>query len=284
MRANQINLLGTVLVLAILFLSQTVSAGRQYNPTLMRFMQPDPRIANPYNPQDLNRYSYVRNNPLKYTDPTGELPNLAQAVDSANIVSYLRSVESKCQGCSVEQIIGEAARRFQRKEMPGGETVWGKGEKRGNMYFHTTSSGWVDSMHFFSCAELDLWTNDLTTKIAGYAVEGVQIVLPGGQSSAFSVEDLPSDWVGVKFGEYLKANKDSGLSPSELLEKYFKEIGATKMDDSGTGYSNLPVTDDRIWDQPYRSLDPNKKAYPEESSSSSRRPWYLGGTRDKTAK
>ena len=28
-------------------------------------------MPNPGNPQDLNRYTYVRNNPLKYTDPTG---------------------------------------------------------------------------------------------------------------------------------------------------------------------------------------------------------------------
>jgi hypothetical protein len=37
----------------------------------MHFTQPDPFIPDPGNPQDLNRYSYVRNNPLKYTDPTG---------------------------------------------------------------------------------------------------------------------------------------------------------------------------------------------------------------------
>ncbi|MFZ2455820.1 MAG: RHS repeat-associated core domain-containing protein [Candidatus Altiarchaeia archaeon] len=36
------------------------------------FMQPDPIMQNPIDPQTLNRYSYVRNNPVKYTDPTGE--------------------------------------------------------------------------------------------------------------------------------------------------------------------------------------------------------------------
>ena len=34
-------------------------------------MQPDSIVPNPGNPQDLNRYSYVRNNPVRYTDPTG---------------------------------------------------------------------------------------------------------------------------------------------------------------------------------------------------------------------
>jgi hypothetical protein len=32
---------------------------------------PDPVIAEPGDPQMLNRYSYVRNNPLRYTDPSG---------------------------------------------------------------------------------------------------------------------------------------------------------------------------------------------------------------------
>lgn len=45
-----------------------------YDPHLGRFISPDPIIPNLYNPQDFNAYSYVRNNPLKYTDPTGNLP------------------------------------------------------------------------------------------------------------------------------------------------------------------------------------------------------------------
>ena len=28
-------------------------------------------VPEPGNPQDLNRYAYVRNNPLRYTDPSG---------------------------------------------------------------------------------------------------------------------------------------------------------------------------------------------------------------------
>lgn len=53
---------------------------RYYDPHIHRFTQPDEIIHDPYNPQDLNRYAYVRNNPLKYTDPTGNIPLLAIAL------------------------------------------------------------------------------------------------------------------------------------------------------------------------------------------------------------
>ena len=45
--------------------------GRIYDPTIGRFLQADPIIQDPYNTQSLNRYSYVMNNPLSYTDPSG---------------------------------------------------------------------------------------------------------------------------------------------------------------------------------------------------------------------
>jgi len=63
----------TILIASLVILSVPVSAGRQYNPTLGRFMQPDPIVQNYYNPQNLNRYSYTLNNPMKYTDPTGHV-------------------------------------------------------------------------------------------------------------------------------------------------------------------------------------------------------------------
>jgi hypothetical protein len=44
---------------------------RYYSPYLNRWIQPDTIVPDPTNPQDLNRYSYARNNPVKYVDPTG---------------------------------------------------------------------------------------------------------------------------------------------------------------------------------------------------------------------
>lgn len=48
--------------------------GRLYNPTIGRFVSADPTVPDPVNTQDWNRYSYVRNSPVNYIDPTGYDP------------------------------------------------------------------------------------------------------------------------------------------------------------------------------------------------------------------
>ncbi|MEW6715768.1 MAG: RHS repeat-associated core domain-containing protein, partial [Nitrospirota bacterium] len=44
---------------------------RYYDPVLGRFVSADSIVQDPFEPQTLNRYSYVINNPLKYVDPNG---------------------------------------------------------------------------------------------------------------------------------------------------------------------------------------------------------------------
>jgi len=64
---------------ALGFTGQRLDAGvgllyyraRYYDPGLGRFTQPDTLVPSPADPQSLNRYAYVHNNPLRFTDPTG---------------------------------------------------------------------------------------------------------------------------------------------------------------------------------------------------------------------
>ena len=44
---------------------------RLYDPALARMLSPDNLVSDPTNTQAYNRYSYVWNNPMKYTDPSG---------------------------------------------------------------------------------------------------------------------------------------------------------------------------------------------------------------------
>jgi RHS repeat-associated protein len=45
--------------------------GRLYDPVIARFLSADPIIQDAYNSQSYNRYAYVLNNPMSYTDPSG---------------------------------------------------------------------------------------------------------------------------------------------------------------------------------------------------------------------
>jgi RHS repeat-associated protein len=55
--------------------------GRMYDPVLGRMLSPDNYTHS--GTQGLNRYAYVFNNPLKYTDPSGEFPWLAVMIGVA---------------------------------------------------------------------------------------------------------------------------------------------------------------------------------------------------------
>lgn len=73
------------------FTGQVLDAGtglyyfgaRFYDPQLGRFTSPDIYIQAPYDPQSLNRYGYVRNNPVSFVDPDGHFWFLAPIIGAA---------------------------------------------------------------------------------------------------------------------------------------------------------------------------------------------------------
>jgi RHS repeat-associated protein len=62
--------------------------GRMYDPILGRFLSPDPYVQAPDMLQNFNRYSYCLNNPLIYTDPSGENPIIVAMIIGAVIGAY----------------------------------------------------------------------------------------------------------------------------------------------------------------------------------------------------
>ncbi|WP_169729095.1 toxin TcdB middle/N-terminal domain-containing protein [Methanolobus tindarius] len=57
----------------------TYYGARYYSPEYRIFVQPDMMLPEIYNPQALNRYSYCLTNPVKYNDPSGNVPQLVAA-------------------------------------------------------------------------------------------------------------------------------------------------------------------------------------------------------------
>ncbi|WP_062176606.1 RHS repeat domain-containing protein [Dysgonomonas macrotermitis] len=56
---------------------------RLYDPVIGRFLSPDPYVQAPDFSQNFNRYSYALNNPLRYTDPSGEWFGLDDLIAAA---------------------------------------------------------------------------------------------------------------------------------------------------------------------------------------------------------
>ncbi len=83
--------------------------GRIYDPSLGRFLQADPNIQAADNTQSLNRYSYVLNNPLNATDPSGFFfKGLLKTLKSFASVIVVAVLTVYCGPCSAA-FIGAAA-------------------------------------------------------------------------------------------------------------------------------------------------------------------------------
>ncbi|MFN0117854.1 MAG: RHS repeat-associated core domain-containing protein, partial [Elusimicrobiota bacterium] len=61
----------SVLIFILSTMTSITAQARYYDPTQGRFLTPDIIVEEPSDPQSLNRYSYVRNNPINFNDPLG---------------------------------------------------------------------------------------------------------------------------------------------------------------------------------------------------------------------
>ena len=62
---------------------------RKYNPEMGIFTQPEQIFPNVYDPQQLNRYRFERNNPYKYVDETGKVAQVALAILGVGVIAGL---------------------------------------------------------------------------------------------------------------------------------------------------------------------------------------------------
>ncbi len=74
---------------------------RMYDALLGRFIQPDRTVSNPSEPQSLDKYSYVKNNPITFDDPSGNDPTCTDLNPTSDmchpVVNICLNNESDCQ-------------------------------------------------------------------------------------------------------------------------------------------------------------------------------------------
>lgn len=75
--------------------------GRMYDPLLGRMLSPDNFVQDPFSTQNFNRFSYVVNNPLKFTDPSGDfliIPIIIGAIIGGTTNFILNGANFNAQG------------------------------------------------------------------------------------------------------------------------------------------------------------------------------------------
>ena len=124
--------------------------GRLYDPVLGRFFSPDNYVQMPDNSQSFNRYSYCLNNPLKYTDPSGELFGIDDAVIAFAVFNMASSMmQASFEGKSVWKagalsLLSSAASYGIGEVFKGTTTTFGKELLRAGA--HGLASGVVSAL------------------------------------------------------------------------------------------------------------------------------------------
>ena len=195
---------------------------RYYDSAIGRFTAVDPWSGELTDPQTLNKYAYVTNNPLKYVDPSGEEPVKAEAVSYEDVLGIINRIELNTKSSGNADVISSVANYYRETNSK-------------TRYIYTEKKGWLDSKHFFTAAEKSNEFGGALTKLLGYGVELQQ--LWKGDESAFSYEDLTSNDSGVDFKSSMDENKNTSVGAS--FSSYMKRLGATNPE-SAPNYSELP--------------------------------------------
>jgi RHS repeat-associated protein len=74
--------------------------GRVQDAFAGRFLSPDPYVSQPVDTQSYNRYAYVQNNPLTYTDPSGFTPGTTTPSSSGTLGSCYGAGSACASGAS----------------------------------------------------------------------------------------------------------------------------------------------------------------------------------------
>jgi hypothetical protein len=197
--------------------------GRCYDPVLGRFLSPDPYIQAPDFSQSFNRYSYCVNNPLKFTDPSGNNPLIiAMAIGAAiSAASYTASVAMSDGGFNNWQW-GKFGLSVGIGAVSGLAGGYGASAVSGYGAISGALSGTIGgAASGFTAGALNSWTNGSSFGnglLTGFKSAGIGALtggLIGGLVGGIqSITHEGNFWTGEGYTQYCTAANVSGAEPT----------------------------------------------------------------------
>jgi RHS repeat-associated protein len=204
---------------------------RFYDSYLNQWNQADIIIADPYNPLDWNRYSYVRNNPVTANDPTGHLPNWINFVMGATC-QYMDDMSFGLFSQVSGDLDNNTSEAFQNGRQTGrfvSTTVATLGEIEGAAVVGAMAAGILPTAGG-SLAAAPV-TGGASVIVGGVAVTGEAVVAAGGAVTAVYGGSVMAKIMGDPIGGTNAPTIDDLLrDPSSFAGKTQAEIEALVLD------------------------------------------------------
>jgi len=220
--------------------------GRLYDPVIGRMLSPDNYVQSPEFSQSYNRYSYVWNNPLKYTDPSGEFVNIiigAAIGGIINVAMNANNIENFGQGLAYFGIgaLAGAAGGGAGQVMSGavgtvgffGGAFTGASAGFAGGFVSGTGNALIGGASFGKGIDMGLKAGKIGAATGG---------LIGGVSGGFSaVKNGGNFWTGkgAKFNFSSSVQFDGEGTPVEYSNKSAKEYSSKYIGNNPKGLNEL---------------------------------------------
>lgn len=169
--------------------------GRMYDPVLKQFLSPDNNIQEPFNSQNYNRYGYVLNNPLLYTDPSGEIFGLSTILSSVIIGTFIGGATYTAHALYTDTFSWGGFTKSMVMGVASGVAAYGVGSLAG-----ITKTAICTSTQTLTTAQVDLISAGIEGALNGFA-QGVIIGISGGNIlnglSSGGISSLVASAVGI---------------------------------------------------------------------------------------
>ena len=232
--------------------------GRLYDPIVGRFLSPDNYVQLPDFSQSLNRYSYCLNNPLKYTDPDGEIAWFVVAAFAGGVFNVAFNMDNINDAGDFFKYFGVGAAAGVAGGYVGnlvtGAIATGGIIGTSGIYGGLLIGGASGATSGFILGGGNSWiingnfNSFLSDAFVGFAIGGVTGALIGGVTGAINAHNEGRDlWTGRPKQPFPQVNIDTKLMESVAPKLPHKQDPVIQIQSNGHNYElnpNFKITHD----------------------------------------